>query len=148
MGTKRMLVCAQIVWLTTVVVPARAAILQRSFLNDLGPAVVVNDWHVFERNGNNAIVTLVSNGLAPTYTPMPATTQPAGNAAANQATLSGGGNVPNGGHVSVTITVPNGGLLGNTGFLDWYWTNAGAQVGPVHRNAQAIFASLVSTTGP
>src|SRR5215471_13858839 len=96
MGTKRMLVCAQIVWLTTVVVPARAAILQRSFLNDLGPAVVVNDWHVFERNGNNAIVTLVSNGLAPTYTPMPATTQPAGNAAANQATLSGGGNVPTG----------------------------------------------------
>ena len=44
--------------------------------------------------------------------------------------------------------MPNGGLLGNTGFLDWYWTNAGAQVGPVHRNAQAIFASLVSTTGP
>src|SRR5689334_8794025 len=132
MGAKAV-ICIQIVWSTMTAVSAGAATLARSFLNDTG--VVVNDWHVFERNGNNTIVTLVSNGLGPTYTPMPMTTQPAGSAAANQATLSGG-NVPNGGHVSVTITVPDGGLLGNTGFLDWNWTNNGVQVGPVHRNAQ------------
>lgn len=125
-------------------VPAGAATLAKSFCNGTGGAV--NDWHVFERGGNATLVTVVSNGLAPVYTPMPATTQ-AAPPAANQATLSGG-NVPAGGCISVTMTVPDGGLIGNTGVLDWYWTNGGNQVGPVHTNAQAIFASLTSMTGP
>ena len=53
----------------------------RSFANDTGG--VVNDWHVHVRDGSNNLISVVSNGLGPTYTPMPTSTLPGGGAADN-----------------------------------------------------------------
>ncbi len=123
---------------------ASGASISRSFINNTGQ--VVNDFHLLERNGMNTIVSLTS-GTGPGLSNLPATTAPKGGGGAqNTATLSGA-NVPIGGQVNVHIQIPDSGLLGNSGFLDWQWSNNGNPVGPVHLNAQAIFATLNNVNG-
>ena len=125
--------------------PVSAATMIRSYLNETG--VAVNDWHVFERNGAGKVIGVKSTGLAPTYSNLPLTDNASGGAAEMNGTLSGG-MVPNGGHLSVTIEVPDGGLLGDAGLLDWYWTLDNVRKGDIHKNTQVIFASITNIVGP
>jgi hypothetical protein len=108
----------------------------RSYVNDTGGAV--NDWEVSVRGGAPNLTGAVSQGLAPIFSSLPMTTLPANSPGANNATLSGG-NVPAGGEISVQISYPV-----NPGNLDWYWTLNGAQVGVLHKDAQAWYVSLTN----
>ena len=83
------------------------------------------------RGGANNLNYVRSDGLAPTFTPMPDSNAQAGGGPYNGGTLQGG-NVPVGGCVSVNYGY-NALTPGN---LDWYWTNNGNQVGILHRDGQ------------
>ena len=107
----------------------------RSFCNDTGAPT--NDWHVLVRNGAPNLNYVRSDGLAPTFAPMPNSNAPAGGGPYNGATLSGG-NVPAGGCVSVNYGY-NALTPGN---LDWYWTNNGNQVGKLHKDGQQWYFSV------
>jgi hypothetical protein len=109
----------------------------RSFCNDT--TVQVNDWHVMVRGGANNLNYVRSDGLAPTFTPMPNSNAQAGGGPYNGGTLKGG-NVPAGGCVSVNYGY-NALTPGN---LDWYWTNNGNQVGILHRDGQQWTFSVSS----
>ena len=107
----------------------------RSFCNDTG--VPANDWHVTVRGGANNLNYVRSDGLAPTFTPMPTSNAQAGGGPYNGGTLSGG-NVPKGGCVSVNYGY-NALTPGN---LDWYWTDNGNQIGVLHRDGQQWYFSV------
>jgi hypothetical protein len=107
----------------------------RSFCNDTG--VPANDWHVMVRGGAANLNYVTSNGLAPSFSPMPTSNATAGGGPYNGGTLSGG-NVPIGGCVSVTY----GYNALTPGHLDWYWTNNGNQIGVLHRDGQQWYFSV------
>jgi len=107
----------------------------RSFCNDTGGAA--NDWHVLVRNGAANLNYVTSNGLSPSFTPMSTTSAPSGGGPYNNGTLTGG-NVPNGGCISVTY----GYNALSPGNLDWYWTNNGTQVGKLHKDGQQWYFSV------
>jgi len=107
----------------------------RSFCNDTG--VPANDWHVMVRGGANNLNYVTSNGLAPSFSPMPNSNAKAGGGPYSGGTLSGG-NVPVGGCVSVTYGYDNL----TPGHLDWNWTSNGNQIGVIHRDGQQWYFSV------
>ncbi len=107
----------------------------RSFCNTTGQAV--NDWHVVVRNGANNLNYVRSDGLAPTFTPMPNSNATQGNGPYNGGTLSGG-NVPNGGCISVNYGYDQL----TPGNLDWHWTDNGIQVGVQHQDGQRWYFTV------
>lgn len=123
---------------------ARAATIIRSVVNDTNGGV--DDFQMMERGGMNTIVSLSSSGF-------PLSTAPKGRngPAVAGATLSfpvvGGGFIGTGATVSIQVQISDGGLLGNSGNLDWQWSLGGQPVGPVHRDFQRLFANLNGING-